>query len=164
MSHVTRNRSAWAVCAAILALCSTGCMMSPQNGQSIGRRSDKVLFAGATLVPGQDILIEAWNWTDGDWEKLADVQTAKEIDKYTDQNATWYRWPAVYNDGYVAIPAECWQRIQGGLYVAKVRARVDGDRDGLPTFKYPYSYSPWQSMEDVWMEHGYDDFVFVRAQ
>ena len=158
MSHVTRNRSAWAVCAAILALCSTGCMMSPEHGQNIGRKTDRVLFAGATPFPGQTILIEALNFQTRKWEQIATLHTSGTNRAYVDRNGTWYRWPAVYNDGYKPIPNKYWiyTPINAFKWTALVRARIAGDRDGLCTFKNGCRW-PDVALEDQWEEFGVRD-------
>lgn len=157
MSHVTRNRSAWAACAAILALGSTGCfMVSPQHGQYIGRTSDKVLFAGATGVPGQNVLIQAKVPYQDVWETIADVNTVGECSRSTDANGTWYRWPAVCSKGYLAIPAKYWRPKTGGppqaTHQAEVRAIVPGeDEDAvLLNFKDGYEYDATTDVWDAW--------------
>ena len=165
MSHVTRNTSAWAVCAAILALCSTGCMLSPQHGQDIGRISDNVLFAGATMSPGQNIVIQGKlpNTEDG-WEFIKDVHTSGTGYGYTDSNGdTWYRWPAILHEGYFPIPTRYWKSTKGGpkgtTHEAEVRAIIAGEDQGLPTVEDGFRYSPFGSQGSI---HG--DSVTVYAK
>jgi len=172
MGHLIRGRRAPAACAAILALCSAGCMMSPQHGQNIGRKNDKVLFAGATPFPGQNIVVEALDFQTRKWEKIAEFHTSGTDDAYRDRNGTWYRWPAVLNDGYKPIPDKYWLYIPTNQYrwTALVRARIDGDRDGLCTFRDGCRW-PDTRLEDQWEEFGVRDrsgdpagYVAVFAQ
>ena len=150
MRRVTRNRSAWTVSAAILALSSTGCMLSPQHGQNIGRISDNVLFTGATPFPHQNINIEGKNPNTGRWEFIKEVHTLGTGNGYTDsRGVTWYRWPAVLHDGYFPIPTRYWKLSAGGpagtTHEAEVRAILPGDDEGLQTFKDGYRYSPFRA-------------------
>ena len=166
MSHVTRNTSAWAVCAAILALCSTGCcMLSPQHGQDIGRISDPVLFAGATTSPGQDIVIQGKDPDTKGWVKIKEVHTSGTGTGYTDsEGTTCYRWPAILEHGYFPIPPEYWKSTKGGpegtTHYAEVRAIIAGTDQGLPTVEDGFRYSPFVSEGSI---HGDSVTVYGRV-
>ena len=165
MSHVTRNTSAWAVCAAILALCSTGCcMLSPQHGQVIDRTTDPVLFVGATTSPDQDIEIQGKHPITDEWEFIEDFHTSGTGYGYTESDGTTcYRWPAILHDGYFPIPTWCWKLSTDGpagtTYEAEVRAIIAGTDQALPTVEDGFRYSPFGSQGSI---HG--DSVTVYAK
>jgi hypothetical protein len=169
MSHVTGNGLAWAVCAAILALCPTGCMISPQHGQYIGRTSDKVLFAGATGAPGQTVRIQAKLPYQNVWNTINEVHTSGENARYTDSNGTWYRWPAILSRGYVQIPAQYWRPKTGGpplaTHQAELRAVLPECSldEGLFTFDDGYRYDPTQDLLNAAKTHGHGQTVTVYA-
>jgi hypothetical protein len=165
MSKPTHNTSARLIGAAILAICTTGCMVSPQNGQYIYQTGEPVMFAGATTAPWQDVRIEAKHpaWPPDLWVEIEAVHTETEDEAYTDPNGKWYLWPSIPRNGFARIPRECWMPCPGNRYCTEVRARVAGDQDGLLTFKNGYRYDPFASLWDLWSQWGHGQSVTIYA-
>lgn len=163
MSNVIRRMSVPTVCAAIVAICSTGCMMSPRHGYVLDDTDDVVLFAGATTSPRQRIQIEAYRPSYG-WRSLGAVVSRDT--PYTDLNGTWYVWPADIDNGRIRVPAAYWENAKEkpGYKKAQLRAIIPNGgflQDGLFTFKDGFSYSPFLSTGEQWEQWGHGVVVTI---
>jgi len=140
----TRNMSAFAIGAAVLAICSTGCMVSPQHGEYVGHTSGSVICAGATLEPGQAVEVQARH-PNGQWVTIHQTTTGHV--PYVDENGEWYVWMA--SQGFLnglRIPSVFWTPAQDpnapGPYQAELRAIVPGNdflEDGMFTYELGWS-------------------------
>jgi len=149
------------LCVALLGLTSTGCMISPQHGEDVGRIDNLIAFYGATTLPRQRLEIQALNPMGG-WERISDATT---VDVATElESGTWYIWGNLF----VRIPRRYWRDAGAGRMSAIVRTRVlEGDVLGSPallTFENGFEPNDYSDVSTMWDEYGHGRSVTVYGR
>jgi hypothetical protein len=152
---------------AIMSVCSTGCMVTPQHGQVLTSTGEEIDFVGATVHPGERLLIQArrvsgsWEEETEEWENIGEATTYTSATVL--ESGEWYLW----RDGRVRIPSSSWWYVGDGLMAAEIRVisldhDIRGD-DRLLTFKsgfYPMAYT---DPLEMWVDYGHGRTITLYA-
>lgn len=136
MKKITHSLAA--VATTVVALCSTGCMVTPQDGDYIGNieTAGPQVFAGATFQPRERVVIQARH-PDGGWHKIGETRSSSS--PYVDANGEWYIWGAFleipeeywFDDGWDLVHAE-FRAIAGGEHCVAFKEGFDPLDDSMP--------------------------------
>lgn len=99
---------------AVAAVCPA-CMLSPEDGETIGSTSSTVVFEGFDYASESDVRLEVHNPSSGGFDPLITVQTGDTPYRY--DGADWYSW-----NHSQSIPGTYWRAGPKGGHYAKVRA------------------------------------------
>ncbi|MCA9174384.1 MAG: hypothetical protein KDB14_07855 [Planctomycetales bacterium] len=114
----------WGVLAAMAA--STGCMVTPTEGEYFNSFNTPIPTAGFTEKPSQTVHVEVYNVLARRWDRLATTTSKSTAVRWGDKN--WYYWQA---PSLRLLPRH-WD-LAGNLLSAKIRA-VGADGNYLWTF------------------------------
>lgn len=139
-----RLRRRAGACVASLAITLTGCMLGPNDGQTLASTSSVIPFGGYTANPNERVQVEAFDVL-STWTPIANTTTAATSITY--DGTALYNWSV-----NAAVPASGWRRGTTG-FVARVRARV-----GVSLESTAFTFTPdmWSCLND---HPGIYDFI-----
>jgi hypothetical protein len=163
MANVKRILSSVVVGLSLLAICATGCMMSPTHQDVYWSTSSRIPFYGFMTQPDEPVVLEAFNYGTWRWEAFAETSTlAREIENH---NGTWHYWSVS-----TTIPRHLWVYTgprTPGTYGAIVRAVTPGGdvlgSESLFTFESEFDPLDPRPLDEIWAEHGHDRYVHLYA-
>ena len=152
----------------LLALCASSCMVSPGDGEHLGKftsggdlSESTVEFTGFTTEPRTPLAVQALR-REGGWETIATTQARTYPLRY--DGRTYYSWTA-----RAGVPYSCWAFHQdlpdGTLIKAKIRV-LDLDR-GAPLYTFEEGFDEWFDpsvpLEEMWVRHGVGSAITLYA-
>ena len=100
-----------------LCLISSGCMLTPNEGEVISNRNQPVYFGIATGTPNEVVEIQAKNPSSGEWEAIGQMTTFP-----IPVDANGLQWYLATTE--IPVPHAFWQQMNAGnsvFYSAEVR-------------------------------------------
>lgn len=107
----------------IIAISSSGCMLSPNDGDRVANRDTYIPFRVATAGTDGRVTIEAKNQTSGTWQEIGSVDTYLGPIEW--EGYDWY-----IGSNSLQIPRSCWKTLFAGntvdrvYFKAEIRARA----------------------------------------
>jgi hypothetical protein len=171
MSIATLSNRAAAAAAAVLAVCSAGCMLEPGHDEFIGYTNEPVSFTGVLQEPGVEVEVQALHPTRG-WEPI--FTATSMFWSIRDRNGSWHPWMAEQR-----VPSEYWTDQFPGVPLYKqatLRAVVpDYDDEVLFTFEQTFPWmdavvhggywaGPGPDLLEIWDRWGHGKTVTIYGQ
>jgi len=140
------NRPLAILALSALALLSSGCMLTPNNGDLVGNRDSLVPFQVTTIGDSGTVTIQARNQTSGAWQDIDHIDT--HFGPIHWEGYGWY-----FGAKSIRIPRSCWKLKFAGhtvdrvYYSADVRAITS---DGLRVQTFQGGFFEWFSDGASW--------------
>ncbi len=131
--------------AAVLFLLAptTGCMLTPFDGQEVTSKTSKISCGGFVPYPNEEVRIQAWNKRASAWVVIHTAYSGKT--PYQLFGNRWYEWGNIYGGQDVLVeipPRHYWMTDGAGREYVLLRTVVSDSDFAVPTFKDPGTWDP----------------------
>lgn len=140
--------------AAAAAVCASGCMTHPGNGQYIGKKHYSIQFSGFCQNPNESVAVWA-RINGGGWQHLGTVKSANWPIQH--QGSNWYSWAHT-----TVVPSWCWRAGPGFSAAELAATNYKGD---MYTFNQGFGnyFAKYSSILDMYNAEGAGTRVTVYA-
>ena len=140
-----KARATLMVAAACLSLAATGCIIAPNDGDSIAdRHLDTFDFEGWATAPLQRVRIQARNG-DGVWVTIAQATSARS--GWLWQGVRWYYWSV--DDVQVPVHGNYWRSTEHLDFHHECEVRAV-DANGFLLFTFEHGFSSEYDYDEIY--------------